>query len=153
MREMIKDCLSNAELYYNISENLKRGFEWLHSINLKTIESGKYFIDGDKIYANVQEYQTKLDAKYEAHKKYIDIQYMIKGTELIGVCSKDDCETCVEYDESADIEFLNCNHSDDWQNINEDEFLVLFPNDAHKPSICIDEPKIVKKVVVKVPCE
>lgn len=150
---MIKDCLTDAEIYYNLSENLKRGFEWLKSTDLKSIESGKYFIDGDKLYANVQEYQTKTEAKYEAHRKYVDIQYMIWGKELVGVCNISECTTCTEYDQSADIEFLDCKNEDNWQCLSEGEFLVLFPNDAHKPSICTDIPKTVKKVVVKAAIE
>ena len=147
---MIKDCLDNAGIYYNISKNLKRGFEWLKSNDLDKLESGKYIIDSDKIYANVQEYTTKTDAKYEAHKKYVDIQYMIRGEELVGVCSKSNCTTCIEYENSADIEFLDCKKEDIWQKLGKGEFLVLFPNDAHKPSMSIKKPSTVKKAVVKV---
>ncbi len=147
---MIKDCLKNAEIYYNISDKLKLGFEWLKSTDLKSAKPNKYYIDGDKIYANVQEYQTKTESKYEAHRKYIDIQYMIKGEELIGVCDKSDCKTCTAYNDSNDIEFFDCKKEDTWQKLREGDFLVLFPNDAHKPSICISSPNIVKKVVVKI---
>jgi len=150
---MIKDRLDNAELYCSLSKNLKIGFEWLKSVDLKSIESGKYYIDGEKVYANVQEYETKTNAKYEVHRKYIDIQYMIQGEELVGVCDIKTCSTCVEYDDSADIEFLECSNNDCWQIISKGEFLVLFPTDAHKPAMSVDSPKTVKKVVVKVALE
>lgn len=147
---MIKDKLIYSKNYYGISENLKKGFEWLKNQDLKNIKPDKYLIDGDNLYANVQIYETKEDAKYEAHKKYIDIQYMIDGEELIGVCDINNCSTFEEYDQDKDIEFLNSFNKDEFQTIKEGEFLVLFPNDAHKPSILKDIKKRVKKVVVKV---
>ena len=49
---MIKDKLVNAETYYGLSERLKKGFEWLKSVNLKNINDGKYLIDGEDIYAS-----------------------------------------------------------------------------------------------------
>jgi len=153
---MIKDKLENAKIYFGISENLKNGFEWLMSQDLENINPQKYCIDGDKIYANVQEYQTKNDAKYEAHRKYIDIQYVVKGSERVGVADRKLCtDTAVDitpYNESSDIEFFDCSGEDEWQRLNAGEFLVLFPNDAHKPSINPENKlnSIVKKVVVKV---
>ena len=147
---MIKDLLKNAETYYGLSENLKKGFEWLKSQDLKNIEPNKYYIDGDRIYANVQVYETKEDANYEAHHEYIDIQYMISGEELVGVCGREDCSVCEEYDKSRDIEFLTCNKDEHYENLRECEFLVLYPQDAHKPSIMVQQKKMVKKVVVKV---
>ena len=75
---MIKDKLTNADTYYGISERLKQGFEWLKNNDLLNIPDGRYLIDGEKIFANVQSYITKDDAPYEAHRRYADIQYMIK---------------------------------------------------------------------------
>ena len=151
---MIKDKLEYSETYYGISESIKKGFEWLKSQELQSIEQGKYTIDGRNIYANVQEYETRQDAKYEAHKKYIDIQYVIKGCESVGICDIKNCTTCTQYDTEKDIEFFNCNVNEEFYNLNQGEFLVLFPNDAHKPSInpqkINSEKNIVKKVVVKV---
>lgn len=153
---MIKDKLENAKIYFGISENLKKGFEWLLSQDLNNINPQKYYIDGDKIYANVQEYQTKNDAKYEAHRKYIDIQYVVRGRELVGVIDKEFCTmTALDispYNDDSDIEFFDCNIDDKWQNLNAGEFLVLFPTDAHKPSISPNKSlnNTVKKVVVKV---
>lgn len=147
---MIKDRLENAELYYGISNNLKLGFEWLKNNDLTNIDSKKYIIN-DKIYANVQEYSTKNDALYEAHREYIDIQYVVKGAEKVGVCNKSFCKTVESYNPEKDIEFMENTLNDEWQTLNKGEFLVLFPTDAHKPSINIENSsQNVKKVVVKV---
>lgn len=152
---MIKDKLCNAKTYYGISENLKKGFEWLKSQDLDSIKPDKYYIDSEKFYANIQEYETKEDALYESHKKYIDIQCVIKGKERVGVCGKSECQISVPYDEEKDIDFMQGPETEEFLSLSEGEFLVLFPNDAHKPSInpSINTKNLVKKVVVKVPVD
>jgi len=153
---MIKDKLENSKIYFGIAENIKKGFEWLLSQDLKNIKPQKYYIDGDDLYANIQEYETKTDAKYEAHRKYIDIQYVISGKELVGVIDRELCaKSSVDitpYNKEADIEFFDYKTEDKWQELKEGEFLVLFPTDAHKPSISPDKSinNRVKKAVVKV---
>ena len=147
---MIKDKLKNAKTYYNLSEYLKKGFNWLESTDLKTLPDGKYEIDGTKVYASVQTYETKTDAKYESHQNYIDIQYMIKGVEKIGVTDLSNCTTCIEYDSERDLEFYDINCQEEYVELPEGTFVVFYPQDAHKPSIAFDKPSIVKKVVVKV---
>lgn len=148
---MIKDKLMNAKNYYKMSENLKKGFQWLGATDLISIDDGRYEIAGNDVYASVQTYITKSEANYEAHRKYIDIQYIIKGQEFVGVTDIKNCETCVDYDLERDLEFFDCIREDDYYPLREGEFLVLFPNDAHKPSMNYDGLKSeVKKVVVKV---
>lgn len=147
---MIKDRLENAKLYYECSKLLKMCFEWLQNHDLDKMEPKKYIIHDDKVYANLQEYETKENADYEAHRKYIDIQYMIKGCEKIGVCNKNNCETTIAYDSEKDVEFMKSNKKEEYLSLNRGEFIVLFPSDAHKPSITLDEKQKVKKVVVKV---
>lgn len=146
---MIKDKLQNAKTYYNLSENLKKGFTWLENADLENITDGRYEIDGNSVYASVQTYETKLDAKYESHRNYIDIQYMIKGFEKIGVTDLSNCDTCIPYDSERDLEFYDINYNEEYLELSEGTFVVFYPHDAHKPSIAIDKQAIVKKVVVK----
>lgn len=147
---MIKDKLTNAEVYYSLSNRVKAAFEWLKSADLVNIADGKYVLDGENLFANVQTYQTKEEAPYEAHREYIDIQYMIAGVERIGVTDYSNCIVKEEYNSEKDIEFLNCNKPELYQVINEGEFLLLYPHDSHKPSIDYNGKQSVKKVVVKV---
>ena len=146
---MIKDKLDRANTYYILSEGIKIGFEWLKSQDLKNLSDGKYVIDSERIYANVQTYLTKQSAPYEAHREYIDIQYMISGEEKIGVADYSKCSIKVPYDKEKDIEFLDSNN-DSYQLLRERDFLLLFPHDAHQPSLCVENQINVKKVVVKV---
>ena len=147
---MIKDRLENSNLYHNLSENLSKGFSWLQKNDLKNLKDGKYDIDGNKIYASIQTYETKEDAKYEAHRKYIDIQYIVNGEEKIGVTDLSNCISCTNYDESKDIEFFDIEKKDEYLDLDEGYFMILYPQDAHKPSISKDKTSTVKKVVVKV---
>ena len=59
---MIKDKLINAEIYYSLSENLKKGLVWLQTTDLNSLADGKYEINGENVYASVQTYETKEDA-------------------------------------------------------------------------------------------
>lgn len=149
---MIKDKLINADYYYSLSKHLKTGFEWLIHTNLESLSDGKYPIDGDNVYANIQTYETKEDAKYESHRKYIDIQCVIKGVEKVGVTNISSCTSCVSYDSEKDIEFFDINTDEEFVKLEEGSFIILYPQDAHKPSISFDKKTNVKKVVVKVAC-
>lgn len=147
---MIKDNIKNSKLYYNLSENIQKGLKWLEETDLINIKNGKYEIDDNKVFANVQEYKTKQNAKYEAHHKYIDIQYIVKGEELIGVTTHENCIITDKYNSETDLEFMDININDEYITLKEQEFLILYPHDVHKPSI---NPYFgqnnVKKVVVK----
>ncbi|MBR2430156.1 YhcH/YjgK/YiaL family protein [bacterium] len=147
---MIKDKIINAKKYYGISENIKRGLQWLENQDLNNLSNGKYEIDGDKIFSTVQTYETKTEAMYEAHRNYIDIQYVVSGVEKIGVTDISNCNTSIEYSKEKDIEFFNNLGNEDFFTLPKDYFLILYPNEAHKPSITNDNKSIVKKVVVKV---
>ena len=146
---MIKDSLVNSKIYYNLSENIKIGFEWIKNNDLKSMPDGRYELSSN-IFANVQSYQTKETAPYEAHRDYIDIQYMIDGEELSGVASYTNCSVVEKYDKEKDIEFLSCNVPEQFYKIQEGEFFVFFPTDAHKPAIKTGINAKVKKVIVKV---
>ena len=144
---MIKGLLFSYK--EELSENIQMGLEWLRINDLDKFSDGRYTIDGDRIFVNIQSYETKRDALFEAHRKYIDIQYMIEGEEKIGVARYSECKNEIPYDNIRDIEFLSCK-ADNYQLLKKGEFLILYPEDAHKPSIAIDNPNKVKKAVVKV---
>ena len=146
---MIKDNISNAECYTGISQGINDGLKWIKNTDLETIADGRYDLDGIN-YANVQSYNTKDEAMFEAHRNCIDIQYVIKGSEMCGISDYNQANTQIEYDSQKDIEFLSVNHKD-YITLKEKEFLILFPQDAHQPSMNINgKSNFVKKVVVKI---
>lgn len=147
---MIKDSLQNAEIYYGLSKRMQQAFEWLKNNDLENMSDGKHYIDGEHIFANVQTYFTKDIAPFEGHRIYADIQYMINGREKIGVTNYKNCSTTEEYNKEKDIEFLKCNSGSVVQELNEGEFMIFYPQDAHQPALNYDSKKQVKKVIVKV---
>ncbi len=118
---------------------------------------GKYDFAND-IYINVESYTTvPFDSKeYEAHKKYVDIQVVLKGREDIYVADVKDRAFRVTKPYVYDIEFMDGNVSERVISLNEGEFCVLLPEDAHKPCIMQKSQSNVEtviKAVVKLPLE
>ncbi len=147
---MIIDHLDNVKHYRNLSERLKKGLEFLEEIDFDTIEPGKYNIEGDEVYAMVSEYETKTpeNAKVEAHERYIDIQYVVKGEEMMGYAPLEDQDIKTPYNPEKDVVFFNTDY--DKILLKEGMFGIFFPTDIHAPGLMTDSPKPVKKVVVKV---
>jgi YhcH/YjgK/YiaL family protein len=148
---MIKDNIKNAKNYYNLSQNIKIGLKHLENTDFSSLKNGKYSIKSDEVYAIVQDYHSKPieEGKFEAHKKYTDIQFIIKGEEKIGIGNLNDFSSCCEYDSEKDIIFFEQNNTE-FITLNENEFAIFTPQDAHMPSIAITNPDYVKKVVIKV---
>lgn len=146
---MICDQLKNASFYEQTHPRFKKAFEYLQKTDFTKAAEGKYEIDGQNIYAIVQEYMTKLPAegRWEAHRRYMDIQYVVTGEEFIGYASLDSMEAG-EYNEEKDIVFLEGKGS--MIPVPAGSFMLLAPQDVHKPQIAIHAPQKVKKVVVKV---
>lgn len=147
---MIIDKLENAEYYYKLGERFKTAFGYLKSTDMNKLENGKYEIDGDNIFVSVQEYTTKPieEGRWEAHRKYADIQFLIKGTEKLGYTDARDLIPETEYNGENDILFLKGNGQ--FAVAHAGDFLVFFPQDAHMPCISNEKQENVKKAVVKI---
>ena len=146
---MILGSLKNIIDYYNLGENFKRGFEYLKNNNLFEMKCGKYTIDGNKVFISIEEYLGKEieQSLWEAHKKYIDIQYIIRGKEKLGYMNIDEMKILSDYDKEKDIFFGNGKGK--FLTLNEGEFVIFTPSDAHMPGIKIND-KIIKKAVIKI---
>ena len=148
---MIIDTFANANRYTSLHYRIAKAFEWLQSTELDNLHAGKYVIEDDNVFAIVQEYKT-LDAaneQMEAHKKYIDVQYIINGEEMVGLSLLNNQTISKEYDDETDY-FLVSDPPSFFATLNEENFMIFFPTDLHMPCIKINEPALVKKVVVKV---
>ena len=149
---MIFDRLKNASQYDILGEKIKKGFDFLINTDLKSLPGGKYEIDEDKIFANVQTLTTKPkeDKKWEVHRKYIDIQYVIKGREKMGYGILEDFKKVVNpYDNKKDIEFLD-GEKFNYIDVNEGDFVMFYPNDVHAPMLSVEDDEEIKKVIVKI---
>jgi YhcH/YjgK/YiaL family protein len=146
---MVIDKIENYRLYSKLTKRLAKGFEFITETDLVAIESGKHQIDNDDVFAIVQEYDTKeeKDCILEGHHKYIDIQYVIKGVELMGFTPLTD-QVSVEEDLEKDYTFYNGETS--MIRVEEGMFTIFFPEDLHRPCVKAGQISKVKKVVVKV---
>lgn len=146
---MVIDKIENYSLYANLSERVAKGFEFINNTDLGQIESGTYEIDNKEVFAIVMEYDTKemKDCVLEGHTKYIDIQYIIEGVELMGVTTKSN-QKVLTSDLDKDYTFYEGETS--LVKIEAGMFTVFFPDDLHMPCIKAAESSRVKKVVVKV---
>ncbi|MCE5315422.1 MAG: YhcH/YjgK/YiaL family protein [Armatimonadota bacterium] len=146
---MIIDNIKNASRYYALGQGIESGLRFLQDQDTASLALGRYEIDGDNCFAMVQEYQTKPEENgvWEAHKRYIDIQYVASGVENIGYTNIDNLTVSRDYDETADVMFLRgCG---DLIELKAGSFAILAPQDAHMPQIAVQKPALVKKVVVK----
>ncbi len=146
---MIVDQLKNVALYKS-DKKLARALEYLAKTDFSKVPTGKVVIDGDNLFALVQEYDTRLreKAQFEAHRKYIDVQYVVAGTEQLGYAHLSALKSAVAYDAGNDAQMLTGEGS--FITASAGTFLVFFPEDAHMPGLAIGKPKPVRKVVVKV---
>lgn len=148
---MIFDKLENLRRYDIVSDRI---LEFLFNLD-KNKPLGKYPLD-DGAYANIEEYETKCpeNCYFEAHKKYIDIQLLIKGEERLDFTNIEGLTEREDYDDERDIVFYTDKKESGSVKLGKDYFAMLFPQDAHRPQMNSgSEPQKVKKVVVKIPVE
>ncbi|MGB8215440.1 MAG: YhcH/YjgK/YiaL family protein [Anaerolineales bacterium] len=146
---MIIDRLTNSSLYYALHPSIRRAFEYIHQAEGSTLPVGKYEIDGEALYAMVQQYNTKSleQGIWEAHRRYIDLQVILQGSEKIGYANLNRL-TQGEYNAVKD--FLPLFGEGDLLTLQSGSFAIFLPEDAHMPGIAIDTLSLVKKVVIKI---
>jgi len=138
--------------YFKNKENWDKAFNYLKTTDLQSLEIGRHEIDSDNVFALIAEYITKEkdEIQFETHKKYVDIQYLISGIEIMSITHESN-KTGIHtpYDESIDKEFLIVGKSSHYVATPE-RFFIFFPPDLHRTDIKLFENSPVKKIVVKV---
>ncbi len=146
---MIIDDIKNIKNYLGISRSLDMAINYLTTADFTQLNVGRYEISGTDVYVLIQEYDTKPfdQGKFEAHREYIDIQYVIYGEEYIGYAPLLDLQPVDEYDPEKDKMILKGDA--EYHRIKSGMFGIYFPNDGHMPSVN-KTATTVKKAVVKV---
>lgn len=147
---MLYDSLKHIEFYKGIHPGVYHALEILRDTDFSQLEDKRYEVDGDNLFFFLQSYETKPDNDTpEAHRKYIDIQFLVSGREKMGVAPLEDMSEEVEARPDGDIWFYR--GPMDYITLTAgDRFAVLWPGDAHAPSIAVDSPAPCRKCVVKV---
>lgn len=149
---MIMDTVANLSFYAGVSRRLSDAFKWLESTNLAALDDGELKIDGDYVRAIVQRYVTVPDAgrRYEAHRRFIDVQCVVRGVERMLVKPVASLVPDTPYDSDNDIVFFAPAGTRTEIVLQENMFAVFFPQDAHMPMLIAESPTDVLKVVLKV---
>ncbi len=140
-------------LYEKLNENFAKAFEIVKAAVQNVPEVGKYEVDGKNVYYMSQEYLTKTpgEAKFEAHKKYIDIQVVLDGEEIIRFDAPEKLSVTQEYDEVKDCMLFAMNREFDSVRLGKGDMTIIFPGEPHAPGIgTAAEPAGVKKLVIKI---
>jgi len=150
---MIVTDLSNIDHQVSMTPAIKKAIEFLCRTDIHSLPDGRVEIDGQKVFAIIQRYETVIAnvPKLEYHKKYIDIQYVASGEEVIGWAPADEITVTEAYDADKDICFGTVPKGEITPvYMRSGQAAVLYPEDGHAPRLAAGAPSHVLKVVVKV---
>lgn len=132
---------------------LRRAVEHLLFTDLTERDNGRYDLEGNKMFALVQEVDTvdKHDRLPESHREYVDVQFLVAGTEKI-VVSRRTPELPLSEDrfEQEDVSFYSQTNIESDIVLTPGMFVMLFPADVHRPGCSVAGGERIRKVVIKV---
>jgi biofilm protein TabA len=146
---MVVDKLEKAENHFGLHPEFQKAFAFLRLESLKDLAPGRHEIDGDRMFCMISRGPGKkrAEARLEAHRKYIDIQYILEGTDEMGWKPAASCGIPDgDYDEKKDVIFYK-DRPRKWTKVPAGSFAIFFPRDAHAPMVGDAE---IHKAVIKV---
>ena len=147
---MIIDSIENFDRYRLWEDGFRESVDFLSGREIHTLPQGWHDVSSDSIRASISKGQGRRRrcARLETHRKHIDLQFILSGTDRIGWKPRSACrKRHGEYDDNADVEFFD-DEPDLWFKLQSGMFVIFFPEDAHMPQICTG---LIHKVVVKLP--
>ena len=148
---MIYDKFENAGIYFEENSLLYKAISYAKSFDRSTPD-GRYEIEGDDMFSLVMTYDTcpADENRFEAHKKYIDVQVILSGEETIGFTLENNLASIKAYSEQNDVEFFKSPENSSVLVMEPGYFAVFYPHDVHRPNCNLRAEKNNRKVVVKV---
>lgn len=148
---MIIDKIENISLYKGLYKRLDFAFDYITNADFSNLKAGKYQIDGNDVFILVNEYETKLVKAevLESHRKYIDVQYILSGEEVIEYSPFDKQVINRNYDSENDYSFYHTENSIKLT-FKAGMFSIFLPEDLHMPGVISKSPSKIRKIVVKV---
>jgi YhcH/YjgK/YiaL family protein len=150
---MITSTLNQLHWYKIISPNFEKAIQYALDTDFARLETGKYPVDGDNVFAIVNEYTTKpsFECDPESHRDYADIQIVITGAEKFGYTPLTDQPASTPYNPEKDVALYALAAEDlNYLTLPAGQFIIFFPSDIHQPEVFVHQPALVKKVVMKV---
>lgn len=128
----------------------KKAFQWMKDTDLEAIDPGTYVIEEGNLKAIVSDAPAPEieQVKWEAHKYFSDIQYIVRGKALMGVAPVSEASVSEAYDSDSDVAFYTT--EGEYYTAESGTFFIFTPEDAHRPGIRVEGFDTVKKVVIKV---
>lgn len=148
---MVYDRIDCSRTYFGLSDDIRLGLEYLRDFN-PGVKVGVHELT-PRVKAIVSEYTTKHENEfgYEAHRDYIDIQYIISGLEKICFLPLKYLKETKAYNKEIDASFYKeADMKPQELILGNGYFAIFFPQDGHMPQLCVEYPEPVKKVVIKV---
>lgn len=135
-----------------LPEKVAFTLSWLFSFDCRKLGEEKYFFTKDNFaFRKVAETGSRTKGLFEAHKKYIDLHYLLKGEEIFEIGSTSrlkiyrkyqaDTDTALYHPPASPQTFIKASARD---------IIILFPEDAHMPLVSTGSPIVVEKVIVKI---
>jgi biofilm protein TabA len=146
---MILDTLSNIDRYASLHPLFPRAIAYIRDTDFSTMAVGVHPIIAEQLFVIVEEAQgrSREEAQLECHRKYIDIQLVLEGTDEMGWKPLADCRQPVsEYSAAKDIQFFT-DTADAWISTPANAYCIFFPQDAHAPLVSTGK---IRKVVFKI---
>lgn len=150
---MIVDTLSNIKLYKDLIPQLLDVERFIlgHKID-SDMDCCKYLIDNEKLFALVQKYQTKdsKEIKWESHRKYIDVQFIVIGKEAIGYSPIKALTLVNDFSGENDIAFYSGPNNYTNATLSAGMFAIFYPGEGHLPCCISETASNVTKIVFKI---
>ncbi len=146
---MIIDRLTNLEQYRGLAPKWVRALEFLRDTDVLSLALGRHDLDGDQLFALVQEYRTKpvAECRWEAHRRYCDVQFVARGAESIGVMNIERMQIEQPYDADRDVAFFA--GEGDFITLHAGSFAIFAPQDVHMPCVAAVGSEPIRKIVLK----
>lgn len=150
---MIVDTLNNMNFYEKLLPQLIEVAGFIRDHNEgATLDRSMYSIVDDEVFALIQEYDTKdkQAIRWETHRKYVDVQFILKGEEAIGYAPFESLSPLEDFSAEKDIGFYTGPKLYTNTILTEGMFAIFFPGEGHLPCCKIETSKKVKKIVFKI---
>ncbi len=142
------------ERYTDIINLSEEAFTFMQGLQSTFPKDGRHEL-GNGVYVNIEKYltQERCSREFEGHHKYIDIQVMLDGEEIIEICPVKDLEQSSSYNAEKDVAFYTNRGNGMRRLIKSGEYVIIYPGQAHMPCLLADKAMKVRKAVIKVPID
>jgi YhcH/YjgK/YiaL family protein len=143
-----------GQLNYINDNRILKAVNLIESLNFSALPDSIFEIEGKHFYYTVSSYQTAADLKEkpaEAHRKYLDLQYVIYGKEIFGFADYSNIKkNRSDYNPEKDIELFDSIDNESFFTLMQNHYAIFFPEDVHRPGLSKNNPSNIRKIVFKI---